>query len=104
MSIAGFVASFARSFWSCGRVAIFAGAVIRAGYERTGAGVHMAWSNGQLKQPDVVKTPHDTLKGALASLSSPGIAALRALESRAVAATGFSQPGGPGNRPARGTG
>lgn len=43
----------------------------------------MAWSNGQLKQPDVVKTPHDTLKGALASLSSPGIAALRALESRA---------------------
>ncbi|HCM1923117.1 TPA: hypothetical protein N3A35_003847 [Salmonella enterica subsp. salamae serovar 16:m,t:e,n,x] len=43
----------------------------------------MAWSNGQLKQPDVVKTPHDTLKGALSSLSSPGIAALRALESRA---------------------
>ncbi|HBC5395727.1 hypothetical protein [Escherichia coli] len=43
----------------------------------------MAWSNGQLKQPDVVKTPHDTLKGALASLSSPGVAALRALESRA---------------------
>ncbi|HGW6552277.1 TPA: hypothetical protein ACNHS8_002588 [Escherichia coli] len=43
----------------------------------------MVWSNGQLKLPDEVKTPHDTLNGALSSLSSPGINALRALESRA---------------------
>lgn len=43
----------------------------------------MAWTNGQIRLPDLVKAQHATLSGALSALTSPGVDALRGIESRA---------------------